>query len=90
MVNPTAPVGPGDGPPDARPGRWSRRRRRPRAAAICAYSALNVVSVEDVAAATWCLERGRAGERYLLGGEDLSLRDVFTTVQPRRPGGAHP
>ena len=25
-------------------------------------------------------ERGRAGERYLLGGENLSIREVFTAV----------
>ncbi len=52
-------------------------------------TALNVVSVEDVARGqALAYERGRAGERYLLGGEDLSLRDVFAAVAEaagRRP-----
>ena len=39
---------------------------------------LNVVSAEDVACGhALALERARPGERYILGGEDLWLRDVF-------------
>jgi dihydroflavonol-4-reductase len=42
---------------------------------------INVVDVRDVAhghVLAW--ERGRRGERYLLGGVDLSLADVFAVV----------
>jgi dihydroflavonol-4-reductase len=39
------------------------------------------VSVEDVARGhVLAHERGRAGERYLLGGEDLTLREVFAAA----------
>src|SRR5271165_2220080 len=52
-----------------------------RARAYLASSALNVVAVEDVAAGhLLALERGLAGERYLLGGEDLSIREIFAVV----------
>jgi dihydroflavonol-4-reductase len=37
--------------------------------------------VEDVAAGhALALERGRAGERYILGGEDVSLREAFGLI----------
>jgi dihydroflavonol-4-reductase len=52
-----------------------------RARGYLAQSALNVVAVEDVAAGhLHAFERGRAGERYLLGGEDMSIRSVFASV----------
>jgi dihydroflavonol-4-reductase len=42
---------------------------------------LNAVAVEDVARGhVLALERGRDRERYILGGEDLWLRDAFTLV----------
>ncbi len=51
---------------------------RGRLRAYLAGGALNVVAVEDVAAGhRRAYERGRSGERYLLGGENLPLRDVF-------------
>jgi dihydroflavonol-4-reductase len=41
-------------------------------------SGMNVVAVEDVAAAhVAALERGQAGERYLIGGENLSLIQLW-------------
>jgi dihydroflavonol-4-reductase len=42
---------------------------------------LNLVDVRDVARGhALALERGRPGERYLLGGVDLTLADVFTAI----------
>ena len=41
----------------------------------------NIVHIEDVAAGHLAAaERGRTGERYLLGGENLSYRQLFTLL----------
>jgi dihydroflavonol-4-reductase len=42
---------------------------------------LNVVAVQDVARGHMlAFERGRPGERYLLGGDDMSVREVFAVI----------
>jgi dihydroflavonol-4-reductase len=42
---------------------------------------VNLVDVRDVARGhVLALEHGRPGERYLLGGVDLALREVFAAV----------
>ena len=76
VVNPTAPFGPGD----ARPTPTGRivleflRRRMPG----YVKSGINVVDVADVAAGhVSAFERGRPGERYVLGNENLSLAEVY-------------
>jgi dihydroflavonol-4-reductase len=52
-----------------------------RARGYLARSALNVVAVEDVATGhVLAFERGRAGERYLLGGDNVAVREVFRVV----------
>ncbi|HZV49515.1 MAG TPA: NAD-dependent epimerase/dehydratase family protein [Candidatus Dormibacteraeota bacterium] len=77
-VLPTAPVGPGDWKPTPT-GRLvldfvrGRMRLRPPAG-----GGMNLVPVEDVARGhVLALERGRPGERYLLGGVNLTLDQVW-------------
>jgi dihydroflavonol-4-reductase len=80
VVNPTVPVGPGDLRPTPT-GKMVADVAHGRARGYLARSALNVVAVQDVARGhVLAFERGKAGERYLLGGEDMSIRDVFTAV----------
>ncbi|MGH3002495.1 MAG: NAD-dependent epimerase/dehydratase family protein, partial [Gaiellaceae bacterium] len=77
VVNPTTPVGPGDRKPTPT-GRMIAGVARGRIRAFVGTTGLNVVSVEDVARGhVLALEHGRRGERYLLGGVNLTLRDLF-------------
>jgi dihydroflavonol-4-reductase len=80
VVNPTTPVGPGDRRPTPT-GKMVADVARGRARVYLTGAALNVVAVEDVAAGhLLAFEHGYSGERYLLGGENLPLREVFAIV----------
>jgi dihydroflavonol-4-reductase len=80
VVNPTAPVGPGDRRPTPT-GKMVADVVSRRARAYVATAGLNIVDVRDVARGHLLVHRqGRAGERYLLGGENLPLAEVFATV----------
>jgi dihydroflavonol-4-reductase len=80
VLNPTVPVGPGDLRPTPT-GKMVADVAEGRARAYLANSGLNIVAVEDVARGHVCaFERGRSGERYLLGGEDISVRDAFAVI----------
>jgi len=79
IVNPSTPVGPRDVKPtptgqvivDAARGRMP------------AYvdTGLNVAHVDDVARGhLLALQRGRVGDRYILGGENLTLREILEVV----------
>lgn len=76
VTNPTAPFGPGD----ARPTPTGRvvleflNRRFPG----YVNTALNVADVDDIAAGhLLAFEKGRPGERYILGSENVTLRGIY-------------
>jgi dihydroflavonol-4-reductase len=80
VVNPTTPVGEGDRKPTPT-GRMVAGVATGRLRGFVATTGLNVVDVRDVARGhALALERGEAGERYLLGGVDLPLEDLFAAV----------
>lgn len=79
IVNPTLPVGPGDwgrSPPTQMMLDFCRGKRREYLDAE-----LNLMDVRDVALGmVRAMQRGRAGRRYLLGHENLSIRQVFAQL----------
>jgi dihydroflavonol-4-reductase len=79
IVNPSTPIGPGDVKPtptgqtvlDAAFGRTP----------VYVDTGLNIVHVDDVAAGhLLAFHHGRAGERYILGGQDMTLREILTQI----------
>ncbi|MEJ2643977.1 MAG: NAD-dependent epimerase/dehydratase family protein [Gammaproteobacteria bacterium] len=79
IVNPSTPVG----PRDIRPTPTGQMIRDAAAGRMPAYvdTGLNIVHVDDVATGHWlAFEHGRVGERYILGGENLSLRDILIEI----------
>lgn len=80
VVNPTAPVGDGERKPTPT-GRMIWNVARGSIRGYVATTGLNVVDVRDVARGhALALERGAAGQRYLLGGANLPLRDLFAAI----------
>lgn len=80
VVNPTTPVGEGDRRPTPT-GRMIAGVATGRIPGFVATTGLNVVDVRDVARGhALALERGEPGERYLLGGVNLALADLFAAV----------
>lgn len=76
LVLPTAPVGPGDWKPTPT-GKMVVDFMRGRIFATLG-GGLNVVAVEDVARAhVLALQYGRPRERYLVGGENISLSQLW-------------
>jgi hopanoid-associated sugar epimerase len=79
IVNPSTPVGPGDVKPTPT-GEIVVRFAR---GAMPAYvdTGLNLIDVRDCAAGhRLAYERGLRGERYILGNENLGLRDIFARL----------
>jgi dihydroflavonol-4-reductase len=79
IVSPSTPVGPGD----VKPTPTGRLVLDAAAGRMPAYvdTGLNIVHVDDVAAGhLLAYERGRAGERYILGGQDMSLRQILEII----------
>jgi dihydroflavonol-4-reductase len=82
IVNPSTPVGPGD----VKPTPTGQLVLDAAAGRMPAYvdTGLNIVHVDDVAAGhLLAFHRGRAGERYILGGEDMTLRDILEYIARR-------
>jgi dihydroflavonol-4-reductase len=79
IVNPTAPVGPGDWKPTPT-GRIIVDFLNGK---IPAYvdTGLNVVPVEDCAAGhLLAAEKGRIGERYILGARNMTLKEILAAL----------
>jgi dihydroflavonol-4-reductase len=87
IVNPSTPIG----PRDARPTPTGRIIVEAANGRMPAYvdSGLNLVHVDDVAAGHLAaLDKGRIGERYVLGGQDVSLAEMLRAIAAivgRRP-----
>jgi dihydroflavonol-4-reductase len=79
IVNPSTPIGPGDVKPTPT-GQIIVDAARGRTPAYV-DTGLNVVHVDDVAEGhLLAFERGRAGEHYILGGEDLPLKAILGII----------
>jgi len=87
VVNPAAPIG----PRDIKPTPTGKMILDAAAGRMPAYidTGLNIVHVEDVAEGhVLAMEKGRVGERYVLGGENMLLKDILglvADVMHRRP-----
>jgi hopanoid-associated sugar epimerase len=87
IVNPSTPIG----PRDVRPTPTGRIILEAAAGRMPAFvdTGLNLVHVDDVAEGhCLALERGRIGERYILGGQDVLLREMLAAIarmSGRRP-----
>jgi dihydroflavonol-4-reductase len=79
IVNPSTPVGPND----VKPTDTGKIITRFLNGEMPAYldTGLNLVAVEDVAEGhLLAAERGRIGERYILGNRNMSLREILETL----------
>ncbi len=79
VVNPSTPIG----PRDVKPTPTGRMVVEAASGRMPAYvdTGLNVVHVDDVAEGhLLAFEEGQVGERYILGGQDLALKDVLTEI----------
>jgi dihydroflavonol-4-reductase len=87
IVNPSTPIG----PRDVKPTPTGRLIVEAAAGRVPVFveTGLNMVHVDDVAAGHLAaLERGRIGERYILGGQNVSLSEILLTIAAqtgRRP-----
>ena len=79
IVNPSTPVG----PRDAKPTPTGRILVEAATGRMPAFvdTGLNLVHVDDVAGGhVAALERGQIGRRYILGGEDVTLRQLLGEI----------
>lgn len=79
IVNPSTPVGPRDVKPTPT-GRMVLQAAE-RWTPIVIATGLNLVHVDDVASGhRLAYERGKIGHRYILGGDNLPLREIFSRI----------
>jgi dihydroflavonol-4-reductase len=79
IVNPSTPIGPGDIKPTPT-GQTILDAARGRMPAYV-DTGLNVVHVDDVAAGhLMAFHRGQVGEKYVLGGQDMTLKQILEEV----------
>ena len=79
IVHPSTPIGPRDVKPTPT-GRIIVEAANGRMPAFV-DSGLNLVHVDDVAKGhVLALERGKVGERYILGGQDVTLAQMLATI----------
>ncbi len=79
IVNPSTPIGPGDVKPTPT-GRIIVDAANGRIPAFV-DTGLNIVHVDDVARGhLLALDHGSVGERYILGGTDMSLQEILQTI----------
>lgn len=79
IVNPSTPIG----PRDIKPTPTGRMIVEAASGRMPAYvdTGLNIAHVDDVAAGhLLAFDRGRVGERYVLGGQDMGLKDILAEV----------
>jgi len=79
IVNPSTPIG----PRDVKPTPTGRIVLDAASGRTPAYvdTGLNIVHVDDVAAGhLLAFHRGRIGERYILGGQNMTLREILTEI----------
>jgi len=79
IVNPSTPIGPGD----VKPTPTGRIIQDAVAGKIPAFvnTGLNLVHVDDVARGhVLAHQHGRIGERYILGGQDMTLQAILSEV----------
>lgn len=79
IVNPTTPIG----PRDIKPTPTGRIIVEAALGKMPAFvdTGLNLVHVDDVAAGHLAaMDHGRIGERYILGGQNVSLRDMLAEI----------
>jgi len=81
IVSPSTPIGPRDIKPTPT-GRIIVEAANGRMPAFV-DTGLNLVHVDDVAQGhLLALDKGRIGENYILGGEDVRLRDMLALIAP--------
>ncbi len=79
IVNPSTPIG----PRDVKPTPTGRLVLEAAAGKMPAYvdTGLNVAHVDDVAQGhLLAFDKGKVGERYILGGDDMSLKEILAEV----------
>lgn len=79
IVNPSTPIG----PRDIKPTPTGRIIVEAAAGRIPAFvdTGLNIVHVDDVAMGHWlAFEKGKVGERYILGGENMDFGAILALV----------